>query len=218
MARPRAFDDSAVLEQVVRQFWVRGYEATSVRDLEIATGLGTTSLYNAFGSKRELFRSALQHYSERRTRACLRNIECLTSPADRIRTFVARLIEAALGDPDRMGCLVINTAIELGPHDEEIEAIVAGYLGEVESFFRRNFEAAQRAGEADLTVTPEDAARSFSTLMFGLRVRARTRPDRETMEGAVRPLLALLRSEKSDRSALPGRPEGHTNHKDDEDA
>lgn len=197
MARPRSFEESAAMELVVRQFWARGFEATSVRDLEAATGLGMTSIYNAFGSKRALFRSALEHYSERRTREFLREIERLPSPAVRIRTFIARLIEAALDDSDRMGCLVINTAIELGPHDQEIAVIVAGYLGEVEAFFRRNFEAAQRAGEADQTMSPADAARSFSALMFGLRVLARTRPDRETMEGAVRPLLALLRSESN---------------------
>ncbi|ASY62153.1 Transcriptional regulator, TetR family [Sinorhizobium sojae CCBAU 05684] len=152
-----------------------------------------TSLYNAFGGKRQIFRSALDRYSEQRTRRCLDEIEHLASPADRIRTFVARVIEAALDDPDRMGCLVINTAVELGPHDEEISEIVADHLAEVEAFFRRNFAAAQKAGDADPNISPEDAGRSFSALMFGLRVLARTRPERKMMEGAARPLLALLR-------------------------
>lgn len=213
MARPRSFDETAAMDLVVRQFWARGFEATSVRDLEAATGLGMTSLYNAFGGKRALFRSALEHYSERRTGKCLRELERLPSPAERIRTFVARLIETALGDPDRMGCLVINTAIELGPHDPEIAAIVDGYLDEVEAFFRRNFEAAQKAGEADHSVSPADAARSFSALTFGLRVLARTRPDRETMEGAVRPLLALLHTKVSaiseDASKLQAEGDSH---------
>jgi len=193
LARPRSFDEAAVMENVVRLFWMHGYGATSVRHLEAATGIGMTSLYNAFGGKRQLFSSALAHYSEHRTRRCIEEIEHLASPADRIRTFVARMIDAASDDPDRMGCLVINTAIELGPHDDEIAAVIAGYLAEVEEFFRRNFEAAQKAGHADPTVTPEDAGRAFSALMFGLRVLARTRPERETMEGAARPLLALLR-------------------------
>ncbi|ESR24624.1 TetR/AcrR family transcriptional regulator [Lutibaculum baratangense] len=205
MARPRQFDESAALETIVRQFWARGYGATSVRDLEAATGIGMTSLYNAFGGKREVFRSALEHYSERRTRECLREIERLPSPAERIRLFVTHVTEAALGDPDRMGCLVINTAIELGPHDPEIAAIVAGYLAEVETFFRRNFEAAQRAGEADQSVSAADAARAFSALMFGLRVLARTRPHRATMEGAARPLLGLLQSAEATPSSPAGR-------------
>lgn len=196
MGRPRTFDETAVLEHTVRQFWTRGYEATSVRDLAAATGIGMTSLYNAFGDKRALFLSALAHYSDTRTRLCLQEIESLTSPADRIREFVSRIIASALGDPERMGCLVINTAIELGPHDPEVAEIIAGHLAEVEAFFRRNFEAAQQTGEADISASPEDAARSFSALMFGLRVLARTRPDREAMEGAARPLLKLLVSEQ----------------------
>lgn len=73
---------------------------------------------------------------------CLRESERLPSTGDRIRTFVARLIEAAIRDSKRMGYLVIITASELGPRAPEMAAIVAGYLGEVEAFFRRNFEAA----------------------------------------------------------------------------
>lgn len=183
-----------MLDDVVRHFWSRGFSATSVRDLEAATGIGIASLYNAFGSKRGLFLAALERYSEQKTRACLRDIESsIGSPAPRIRSFVGRIIEKALIDPDRMGCLVINTAIELGPHDPEIAAVIADHLGEVEAFFRRNLEAAIAAGEAAPGVSPEDAARSFSALMFGLRVLARTRPDRDLMEGAARPLLAMLR-------------------------
>lgn len=195
LARPRSFDEAETLDRVVRQFWAKGFEATSMRDLERASGIGMTSLYNAFGGKRDIFHAALEHYTEHRTRACIREIERLPSPAGRIRAFVAQLIDAAVDDPDRMGCLVINTAVERGPHDDETAARIAANLAEVEAFFRSNFEAAQRAGEADSSVSATDAARSFSTLMFGLRVLARTRPDRDTMEGAVRPLLALLRTD-----------------------
>ncbi len=182
-----------MLDDVVRHFWSRGFSATSVRDIEAATGIGIASLYNAFGSKRALFLAALERYSEQKTRACLREIEAsIASPAARIRTFVERIIESALLDRDRMGCLVINTAIELGPHDPEIAAVIAGHLGEVEAFFRRNLEAAIAAGEAAPGITPEDVARSFSAMIFGLRVLARSRPDRDLMEGAARPLLAML--------------------------
>lgn len=192
MARPREFDEAEVLGKIVRRFWWRGYAATSVRDLEAASGIGIASLYNAFGGKRALFVAALERYSEHQTRACLREIERIPSPAARIRTFVGRVIEAALDDPDRMGCLVINTAIELGPRDPEIAGLVDAHLREVEAFFRRSLEAAVTAGEADPDLVPQDAARSFSALMFGLRVLARTRPDRASMEGAARPLLAML--------------------------
>ena len=32
MGRPRSFDETATMDLVVRQFWARGFEATSVRD------------------------------------------------------------------------------------------------------------------------------------------------------------------------------------------
>ena len=123
MGRPRTFDESATLDQIVQMFWSRGYAATSIRDLERSTGLGIASLYNAFGGNRELYCAALARYLEQQTRAFIRDIEGIPSPAARIRTFVERITEAALHDSDRMGCLVINTATELGPHDSESAAI-----------------------------------------------------------------------------------------------
>src|SRR3546814_19891029 len=59
MGRPREFDEAAVLDAATLCFWERGYEATSVRELADQMGLTGSSLYNAFGVKRALFRSAL---------------------------------------------------------------------------------------------------------------------------------------------------------------
>jgi TetR/AcrR family transcriptional repressor of nem operon len=195
VARPREFDDTLVRERIAKRFWAHGYSSTSIRDLEAASGVGVTSLYNAYGGKRDLFLMALRHYTETRTRETLRRMDRLASPAARIHAFVAHVTEAALEDEDRMGCLVINTAIELGPLDAEVAEFVADHLAEVEAFFLRNYEEALAKGQADPSLSAKDAARAFSAMLFGLRVLARTRPDRATMEGAVRPLLALLKAE-----------------------
>ena len=62
MARPREFDEGAVLDAAVLCFWNRGYEATSVKDLVEKTGITAASLYNAFGDKRAIYEKALDHY------------------------------------------------------------------------------------------------------------------------------------------------------------
>ena len=55
MARPREFDEQAVLNAAMNLFWELGYQVTSMRDLAVETGLTSPSLYNAFGDKRALY-------------------------------------------------------------------------------------------------------------------------------------------------------------------
>jgi TetR/AcrR family transcriptional repressor of nem operon len=77
MARPREFDEMAVLDATVQCFWSRGYEATSVKDLIQGTGVTAASLYNAYGDKRGLFRAALDHYVESGIMERIRRCEVL---------------------------------------------------------------------------------------------------------------------------------------------
>ena len=60
--RPRAFDRDAALTQAMHLFWRKGFAATSISDLTAAMGIGSPSLYAAFGSKEGLYTEALRHY------------------------------------------------------------------------------------------------------------------------------------------------------------
>lgn len=62
--RPRAFDRDAALFCAMRVFWEQGYEGTSMAELTSAMGLNAPSVYAAFGSKAELFKAAVEAYSE----------------------------------------------------------------------------------------------------------------------------------------------------------
>lgn len=62
MSRSRGFDDAKVRRAIMQVFWERGYDATNLGQLEAATSLVRTSLYNAFGNKADMFAQALQHY------------------------------------------------------------------------------------------------------------------------------------------------------------
>lgn len=192
MARPREFDEATVLDAAMDCFWRDGYEATSVRDLAARMGITGTSLYNAFGDKRSLFRQALERYAERSPRARIARLELTLPPKEAIRAFVTEIIERSLDDRDRRGCLIVNSALEVAPHDPELGAEVARRLGEIEAFFRRSISAAQAEGSVPPDRDPKDMARLLLGVMLGIRVLARSQPSRALLEGVARPALALL--------------------------
>src|SRR5438105_15833396 len=92
MGRPREFDEAVALDAAVARFWRRGFEATSVRDLAAGMGISCTSLYNAFGDKRALFRAALERYLDRSMRPRTRRCEPSRPAAGAIRGLTAELI------------------------------------------------------------------------------------------------------------------------------
>lgn len=192
MARPREFDEAAVLDAATDRFWRDGYEATSVRDLAARMGITGTSLYNAFGDKRSLFRRALERYVERSMRARIARLEATLPPKAAVRAFVAEIAERSLDDRARRGCLLVNSALEIAPHDREIGAEIADRLREIESFFRRAVTAAQADGSVPHDRRPEDLARLLLGVTLGIRVLARSIPNRALIEGVARPALALL--------------------------
>jgi TetR/AcrR family transcriptional repressor of nem operon len=192
MARPREFDEAAVLDAAIQCFWVRGYEAASVRELAGSMGISGASLYNAFGDKHSLFARALDRYVETGFTQRIRRIEDHLPPRDAIAAFFSEIIERSLGDPQHKGCLLVNAALEVASHDPAIQRVVAGFFARVEAFFYRCVAEGQRCGTITLAQPAEDLARLLLGILVGVRVMARAQPDRTLLEGMVKPALALL--------------------------
>jgi TetR/AcrR family transcriptional regulator, transcriptional repressor for nem operon len=191
MGRPREFDETVALDAALGRFWRDGYEATSVRDLAASMGITGASLYNAFGDKRSLFRQVLQRYAERSTRERIARLESTLPPKQAVCAFLGEIVERSV-EGDRRGCLLVNTALEIAPHDPELGAEVATHLGDIEAFFRRGVAAAQADGSVPADCDAADLARLLLGVTLGVRVLARSKPQRELLEGVVRPALALL--------------------------
>jgi TetR/AcrR family transcriptional regulator, transcriptional repressor for nem operon len=191
MARPREFDEGAVLDAAVLCFWRQGYEATSVRDLVEETGLTAASLYNAFGDKRSLYEKALNHYVETSVAERIRRCEALP-PRRAIEVFFEEIVKRSLNDRDRKGCMLVNAALDLAPHDRAFRDIVAQVLGAIEAFFLARLRAGQADGTITRSLAAETLAQNLLGVLMGIRVLARVRPERALLEGVVTPALALL--------------------------
>jgi TetR/AcrR family transcriptional regulator, transcriptional repressor for nem operon len=191
MARPREFDEDLVMRAAIQCFWSRGYEATSVKDLVAKTGITAASLYNAFGDKRALFRAALDHYVEGSVGERIRRCEMLP-PRDAIAAFFADIVERSLSDRDRKGCMLVNSALEVAPHDAEFQELIAGVLGRIERFFLKCIKAGQADGTIARSAPARHLAQHLLAVLMGVRVLARAKPERSLLEGAIRPALASL--------------------------
>ena len=192
MARPREFDEAAVLDAAIERFWQRGYEATSVRDLADEMNIAGASLYNAFGDKRSLYERALNRYLDQTFRERIRRLEPSLRPREAIVVFLQEIIKRSLTDKQRRGCMLVNSAIESAPHDSKFLEIVATFLDEVERFFFRCVSNGQRNGSITKAHSAEDLSKSLLGILLGIRVLARVRPERKLLEGLVRPVFGLL--------------------------
>ena len=202
MGRLKAFDENEVLDRAVDCFWLRGYEATSVRDLADRMGIGGASLYNAYGDKRALFVTALARYADRSMRERIARLEKSGRPKEAIRAFLAEIIDRSLEDPDRKGCLLVNSALDVAPHDAEIGQVIAGCFAELRAFFARNLGAARAAHQVPRQTDPDELAGHLLGVVLGVRVLARTGANRAQLDAVARPALRLL--------AMPRRPRRKT--------
>jgi TetR/AcrR family transcriptional regulator, transcriptional repressor for nem operon len=192
MARPREFDESAVLDAVTRCFWAQGYEATSVKDLVARTGITAASLYNAFGDKRAIYQKALDHYVDESIADRIRRCEELP-PLAAIEAFFDEIVKRSLTDRDRKGCMLVNAALDVAPHDPEFRKVVAAVLRRIEAFFLKCVETGRTDGTITRSLPAAILAQNLLGVLMGIRVLARVRPERALIEGVVAPALAQLR-------------------------
>ena len=145
-------------------FWAKGYEATSMADLCNCTGLHKGSLYQAFGDKHQLFMSALQHYSDTEFREVAAVAFQSDSPLTNIRAAINKICDDAGGEK---GCMMINSMVELAPHDSAVKAALQGFAGQRMQAVTEMIANAQRAGEINVQIAPYKLARQLMMTMAG---------------------------------------------------
>ncbi|MFD4442199.1 TetR/AcrR family transcriptional regulator [Nocardia sp. NPDC058519] len=167
MARPRKFDEQAVLTAARGRFWRDGYAATSVQDLTDATGVGTQSLYGAFGNKHDLFVRILEDYCARQSAGLEAAVAADPSPWHGLTSAVTFDDGGRLDLPPQ-GCLMANSAAALSSQDEQVRALACqAYAGTLELFVRQ-IDQAKESGEIDADIDAEQTARALITVMQGI--------------------------------------------------
>ena len=202
MPRKKQFGVDDVMYKAMVAFWDHGYKATSLQDLVECMGINRASLYDTFGDKYTLFIETLHSYKLIYLKPFFAERMKAYSPRQAILGLFHEVSARVLKGEERNGCFVINTALELSPHDERVAKIVNQSFAHIErNFFRKLIEQGQASGEISRSVVPVTTARALLSQFIGLRVLSRSRPEKALLQSISNQVEALLPPD--DHAALP---------------
>jgi len=192
MARSKQFDERQALVSAMRVFWEKGYESTSISDLEQAMGLKRTSIYNTFGNKSAIFERVMSCYKE----SVMSALFAAMDVAPDIREGVRRMLYGALDihfDEDHPGgCLVVLSLMESGQHDERSLSSMQQTIHELKNALQARLNKAKKSGELPRHLDAGSTATTIATTMTGMMVMGKANFSRASLKKTVNQVVSLL--------------------------
>lgn len=145
LGRPRQFDYERALTKATEQFWSDGYASTSLQNLLDCMSLSKSSFYQSFGGKEKLFIDCLENY---RANVCS-ELNKLFAEAGSGIAAIEILFESVINEANTenpRGCLLVNTANEIGHNETKISESVRRGFDEIRMVVRAALAEAQFEG------------------------------------------------------------------------
>ncbi|WP_326822708.1 TetR/AcrR family transcriptional regulator [Streptosporangium sp. NBC_01756] len=182
IGRPRGFDADDALERAMLVFWKHGYEGASLANLTEAMSISAKSMYAAFGNKEELFRKALERYTEGPSAYLARAMEEPTAlgVATAILTGTVR---TTTRPAHPHGCLGVQGALAASDSGRGVRDLLVAWRNDGCSRVRERFQRAVDDGDLPPETDPGLLARYVTTLAFGIAVQAASGVGRDELQG-----------------------------------
>lgn len=188
MARPREFDPDQVLDSAMHLFWEQGFDGTSIGDLEARMGINRFSIYNTFGDKQGLFLAAMDRYRDRVVSELARELEHGDDGLGALRRFFQRVASAVASPDSRIGCFMVNCAVERSLDDPDAAERVRAHFDRIERAFHRCLKLARDSGQIGADARLRDRARKLAVTFQGVLVGVKMAQDPASLRGALRQL------------------------------
>jgi AcrR family transcriptional regulator len=189
IGRPRGFDMDEALDRALDVFWRKGYEGASICDLTEAMGINPPSLYAAFGNKEQLFRRALDRYTNLHE-DFLREALARPKAKDGIAALLAKTVEALTDKSNPPGCLLVQGIAGAGDHAQCIRDELSARRAANEKMIRERLKRAKADGELPESADPAALARFIATVTQGMAVQAAGGATRKDLAAVAQAAMA----------------------------
>jgi TetR/AcrR family transcriptional regulator, transcriptional repressor for nem operon len=186
MPRVQLFDKETVLKNAMEVFWKKGFNGTSTRDLEKATGLGTSSIYNSFGDKESLFFETLQYYLEAEQSNVSQRIKDSTSALNALKALLECLLQrGGTVEIEAKGCFMVNSITELANHHPKLSQFATEARIRAIAKLTELLQRAQQLGEIPARSDLNQLAIYLQTVIMGLKVSGMLVKDPEELQSVI---------------------------------
>jgi TetR/AcrR family transcriptional repressor of nem operon len=191
MARPKQYKYEAVLEKAMDLFWAKGYNGTSIQDLVEHLKLSKASMYEAFDDKHGLFMATLKNY-RKRLQNNLQLLQEIPSAKAALEISFESIIAEVTDHRHRRGAYLTNTAIEMAPHDKEVEKWVNDCMNDIEESYKKLLRKAIEKGEISASIDVDKTAYFFTNTQQGIMVYSKVKQDKPKLQAIVKEALKIL--------------------------
>lgn len=192
MGRKKTYDRDTLIDKSMEMFRDHGFAGTSTQMLVEGLGVNRYSLYAEFGDKQTLFDAALERYTDVVIEPRFGPLEASDASVDEIRALLEFYASESEGSASGRGCLLCNTAIELGTHDPSGAGFVQRYFVRLSRAFYAALDNAHRRGELHSSVDPHEEAEFLTASVLGLFVMLRATAPPTAIENAARAAIRHL--------------------------
>ncbi|XMN09230.1 TetR/AcrR family transcriptional regulator [Streptomyces griseobrunneus] len=189
--RPRGFDRDAALRGAMETFWEYGYEGAKLTDLTAAMGINSASIYNAFGSKEELFREAVALYGSTTGSATARALREEPTARGAVEAMLRGNIDTFTDPGTPTGCMIVLAAANCSQQNREVGEFLAGWRRRAVAELEARLEQAVLEGELASGTDVRSVAAFYATVLHGLSVEARDGVPLERLSSTVDHAVAL---------------------------
>ncbi len=189
--RPRQFDEQQALVAAMNYFWENGYDASSLSDLLTVMGIGKSSFYQAFGSKEQLFREALELYAHT-SNGFIQDLREQMSEKQVLLALAQSAVDDMKATGKTKGCLVMNSGAECYRQHPQMAELIQYEYKAFHKIFTELVRAGQAAGDISNATEAAILASIYMSLVNGLVVMIKAGADDEQIESVMAHISAQL--------------------------